>query len=237
MTEHAKTCPICETVFPRPVDYSRIQWLNRRFCSKQCSEEQKRRVRTAKLRCKSCGGNGPFHSYKTSSGRISRHNRCVACRNEARRPKRKNDKERAYGRRYMKKRRDKFKAESPERIAGSKAWGAVNPERYLFTRMRSGIHKDGERRRLLLSYDEFLNEIGGKVPGVCPVFGLKLDIKSPPKSDHLPTVDRIDSSKPYQVGNIAVISWRANIIKNMGTADEHRRIADWMDALKPRPAP
>jgi len=55
-----------------------------------------------------------------------------------------------------------------------------------------------------------------------------------PKSDCLPTVDRIDSSKPYEIGNIAIISWKANIIKNSGTAEEHRRIADWIDSVTGR---
>ena len=94
--------------------------------------------------------------------------------------------------------------------------------------MRAGFSKDGERRKLLLSFDEFLSEIGGKMPTHCPVLGIRLDIGAPQKSDCIPTVDRLDSSKPYQAGNVAVISWRANIIKNMGTADEHRKVAAWM---------
>lgn len=32
----------------------------------------------------------------------------------------------------------------------------------------------------------------------------------------------------YVPGNVEVISFRANRIKNNGTADEHERIAQWM---------
>ena len=66
------------------------------------------------------------------------------------------------------------------------------------------------------------------MPKRCPILGIELSFSLPPNSAGLPTVDRIDSSRPYEIGNIAIISWRANIIKNMGTAEEHRRIAEWM---------
>jgi hypothetical protein len=100
--------------------------------------------------------------------------------------------------------------------------------------MNGNKHKHRGRITRLLTFDEFVKEIGGAVPTVCPVLGIPLTLVAPPNSDGLPTVDRIDSSKPYQVGNVAVISWRANIIKNMGTADEHRRIARWMDKMTRR---
>ena len=67
------------------------------------------------------------------------------------------------------------------------------------------------------------------MPEMCPIFGIKLTFLAPPKSDCIPTVDRIDSSRSYEPGNIAIISWRANIIKNMGTSGEHRRIAEWIE--------
>ncbi len=50
-------------------------------------------------------------------------------------------------------------------------------------------------------------------------------------SDNSPTIDRINSSRGYEPGNIEVISWRANRMKGDATAEEHRKIADRMDAL------
>ena len=69
------------------------------------------------------------------------------------------------------------------------------------------------------------------VPERCPIFGTVLErnddmTKARPNS---PSVDRIDPNKGYVKGNIAVMSYRANVIKNDGTAAEHRLIADWID--------
>lgn len=74
---------------------------------------------------------------------------------------------------------------------------------------------------------------------LCPVLGFPIKAavyesgtsrahKSRPQ-DQSPALDRIDSTKGYVRGNVAVISYRANMIKNCGTAKEHRLIADFID--------
>lgn len=72
--------------------------------------------------------------------------------------------------------------------------------------------------------------------GLCPVLDVQL---TPPgrQEDWRTSVslDRIDSTKGYTPDNIAVISTRANMIKNDGTAEEHEKIAKWMRAqAKPK---
>lgn len=64
-------------------------------------------------------------------------------------------------------------------------------------------------------------------PTHCPVLGVELDWFGE-KSDRSPSFDRIDSNKGYIPGNVAIISLRANRLKNNGTADEHEKIAIWM---------
>ena len=69
------------------------------------------------------------------------------------------------------------------------------------------------------------------IPEFCPILGLKLERGKVDKNrDNTPSLDRIVPESGYVPGNIAIMSYRANRIKNNGTADEHRRIADWMDA-------
>ena len=46
-----------------------------------------------------------------------------------------------------------------------------------------------------------------------------------------PTLDKVSPEKGYTLDNIGVISYKANRIKNDGTAEEHLKIADWMDAM------
>lgn len=65
----------------------------------------------------------------------------------------------------------------------------------------------------------------------CPILGLELDYFAETASENSPSLDRIDNNKGYIKDNVHVISWRANRIKNNGTAEEHRLIADYLDSL------
>lgn len=75
----------------------------------------------------------------------------------------------------------------------------------------------------------------------CPIFKVKLypavfesgqsrNHKSK-AHDYSPSLDRIDSSKGYVKGNVMIMSYRANVIKNSGTALEHRQIAEFLENL------
>jgi hypothetical protein len=67
------------------------------------------------------------------------------------------------------------------------------------------------------------------IPSRCPVFGIDLRFGGRQGIDHSPSLDRIVPANGYVRGNVAVISNRANAIKRDGTAEEHRRIAEWME--------
>ena len=74
------------------------------------------------------------------------------------------------------------------------------------------------------------------IPEFCPILGLKLERGKVDKNrDNTPSLDRVFPEKGYVPGNIAVMSYRANRIKNNGTAAEHRLIADWMDSFQEVP--
>lgn len=65
------------------------------------------------------------------------------------------------------------------------------------------------------------------IPNLCPVFGVPL--AGAGEGKWAPSLDRVDSSEGYVPGNVAVISYLANTLKNSGTAEQHRLIADWID--------
>lgn len=67
------------------------------------------------------------------------------------------------------------------------------------------------------------------IPEFCPILGLKLEFGEMENRDNSPSLDRIIPKLGYVPGNVAVISFKANRIKNHGSSEEHRRIADWMD--------
>lgn len=66
-------------------------------------------------------------------------------------------------------------------------------------------------------------------PTVCPILGIELDYFSESRQENCPSFDRHNPEKGYETGNVYIISWRANRIKNNGTAKEHRMIADYLD--------
>ena len=69
-------------------------------------------------------------------------------------------------------------------------------------------------------------------PTHCPILGAKLDYFAEYRKEESPSFDRLDTSKGYVKDNVIVLSWRANRIKNDGTAEEHRKIADFLDTIK-----
>jgi len=70
-------------------------------------------------------------------------------------------------------------------------------------------------------------------PTHCPVFGVRLKYRNHKRGDPAgASLDRRNNTKGYVRGNVFIISWRANILKNNGTAAEHRAIANWMEAAR-----
>jgi hypothetical protein len=67
------------------------------------------------------------------------------------------------------------------------------------------------------------------IPDKCPVLGIQLRVSERVHDDSSPSLDRIDPSKGYVKGNVAVISYRANTIKNNSTTDELRKIIRYMN--------
>lgn len=67
---------------------------------------------------------------------------------------------------------------------------------------------------------------------ICPVFGIALAWcnNSKIREDNSPSLDKIDPAKGYIRGNVAWLSWRANRIKNDGSALDHEKIFQWLRA-------
>ncbi len=68
------------------------------------------------------------------------------------------------------------------------------------------------------------------LPTACPILGVVMRISEFSQDPCAYSLDRIDNSKGYVRGNVAVMSYKANRLKNDGTAEEHEAIAAWMRA-------
>lgn len=108
----------------------------------------------------------------------------------------------------------------------------------------SGCHsasyqKDHDRKRLLSSARRRAKDKGIEfsitdedivIPEKCPALGLALRSgRGITGSDCSPSLDRIDNSRGYVKGNVAIISFRANTLKNSATARELKLIADYVE--------
>lgn len=65
----------------------------------------------------------------------------------------------------------------------------------------------------------------------CPILGIPLNYYAEGRQEDSPSFDRINSNVGYVQGNVQIISWRANRIKNNGTSKEHFLIAEHLKKL------
>lgn len=122
-----------------------------------------------------------------------------------------------------KKRKRRYKACRERELAKQKLYYLSNPEIRLLLGARDNARRMG--RECTITKEDI------KIPEKCPVLGIPIKRNSDRCAWDSMTLDRIDSNLDYVPGNVAVISYRANLIKNCGTAEEHRKIADWMDIV------
>jgi len=99
---------------------------------------------------------------------------------------------------------------------------------YVYQAMREKfrLKKSNATRRGI----DFEIEFGDIVfPTHCPILGLELDYFTEQGwEENSPSFDRIDPDKGYVKGNVAIISMRANRIKNNGSVEEHQKIVNFM---------
>lgn len=89
----------------------------------------------------------------------------------------------------------------------------------------------GARKRAKKLGVEFNLEIEDiKIPKTCPLLGIKIEYNGTINNrDNSPSIDRKDISLGYVKGNVGVISYRANRIKNDATPLEIKRMAERID--------
>jgi hypothetical protein len=119
----------------------------------------------------------------------------------------------------------KWRLEHPDRCRAykenQKQKRRENPVKYLLESAKRSAKERG------LSFNLEASDL--IIPQFCPVLGIQLSMDD--GRDNLPSVDRFDSTAGYKKGNISIISFRANRIKNDATVDELQKIAAWAKAF------
>lgn len=101
-------------------------------------------------------------------------------------------------------------------------------ENRTFNRSRQLLLECKRRARLMgRDFELDASFVRDNTPKVCPILRVPIESISQTEKDFSPSLDRLDSDLGYTRSNTRVISFRANRIKNNGTAREHMLIAIW----------
>lgn len=68
------------------------------------------------------------------------------------------------------------------------------------------------------------------IPEVCPALGIPI-IPGDPEKWQSPSIDRIDPTRGYVKGNIAIISFRANQIKSNSSVEEMEKVLKYYKSV------
>lgn len=112
-------------------------------------------------------------------------------------------------------------------LAASKKKYVLNhPERMLLKQAQGRAKKQG------IPFN--IEETDIVIPDVCPVLGLPLTKSIGKPTCNSPSVDKIIPDLGYVKGNVKVISYRANRLKNDASLAELRAITAYVAAYSPR---
>jgi hypothetical protein len=83
-----------------------------------------------------------------------------------------------------------------------------------------------------IPFDLTTDYVESITPDTCPVFGTPFSfIGGKCMTESSASIDRIDTRFGYVRGNVAVISFKANAIKNRYSSHDIRKVADWLGNL------
>lgn len=94
--------------------------------------------------------------------------------------------------------------------------------------IKKRMFHNAKKRAVAKGLEFLLQAKDVEIPEVCPVLGVKLEAGKGKFCDASPSLDRINPSLGYVPGNVRVICWRANRIKNNATAEELGKILRYM---------
>jgi hypothetical protein len=100
------------------------------------------------------------------------------------------------------------------------------PKKYTSQQMRSSAKKRADA--LCVPYDLDAKYIESICPDICPIFKIELKFGGGNKGKNSASLDRIKPSLGYVKGNVRVISYLANLMKNEASDEELILFAKWI---------
>ncbi len=112
---------------------------------------------------------------------------------------------------------------SPKRKTYRQLYDSANPEKKILATVKSRAKRKG------LEFNIDVTDI--IIPEFCPILGVKLVKGDGIIHRYSPSLDRINNSKGYIKGNVAVISQTANSIKKELSLDEIEKLYFYMKGI------
>lgn len=117
-----------------------------------------------------------------------------------------------------------------KQVTWNKKWG-IKTDTGLYQAQRAKYR--GKKANALRSGIEFTIEFGDiQWNEYCPYLNIKIDYLCEGRTENSCSFDRIDDNKGYIKDNVIICSWRANRIKNDGSAEEHELISKYLYSLR-----
>jgi hypothetical protein len=99
------------------------------------------------------------------------------------------------------------------------------------------LYNSAKQRAIKKGWEFNISVTDITIPDRCPMLKMKLNKvwgssrQNNTNRANVASLDRIDPSKGYVKGNILVVSYRANLLKGNGTAEEHRKIGEFLKLI------
>lgn len=176
--------------------------------------------------CHVCKEEKPLSRFKkTKTNQIRSGATCYDCLNKKRREEYLLNRE--YWLEYEKERHIRDPLLTIKRLKQKKDYHRKHPERQMYNSAKArAVKKDIDFN---ITQQDILNVF--PIDNKCPILGVTLIINGTVFNPLSPSLDRIDNTKGYIKGNIAVISHRANILKRNASIDELTKIINWMKLM------
>jgi len=147
---------------------------------------------------------------------------CLSCRNK----NKLKDKKRSNSRKEYKANYSKLESTKQRRKEYIYKDKQNNIEKYLFNSAKR------RAKKLNLNFNITIEYLTSIITKSCPILNIDFVISKTNISDYSPTLDRIIPELGYVIGNVKVISARANRIKNNATLQELKSICSYIETYE-----
>lgn len=133
----------------------------------------------------------------------------------------------------------RYAKRNPEKVAAAtQVWFDAHPDynrEYIMKRAKQDprmyLFNQAKRRARIKDVEFSITLDDVVVPDICPVLGveLQLGLGKRGRANFSPSLDRIDNTKGYVKGNVAVMSMRANWLKADATLAELKKVVAYLE--------